>query len=71
MQLDYSPLDLIIRSLASSSSHRYTQVLKARHFGWDAGIQEPRMANYSLGQTLAVKFEVSHPCDWIPASRPV
>jgi len=28
------------------------------------------MANFSLGQTLAVKFEVSHLCDWIPASRP-
>ena len=34
----------------SRSSRRYTQVLEARHFGRDAEIQRPRMANCGTQQ---------------------
>ncbi|GEM_PF-2062293 len=36
--------------LPSSATRRYTQVLEARHFGKDAEIQRPRMANWGHRQ---------------------
>ena len=39
-----------IVSFPRGSARRYTQVLKARHFGMDAEIQRPRMANCGTQQ---------------------
>ncbi len=40
--------------LAIACARRYTQMLEARHFGRDAEIQRPRMANYGS------RFQIIH-----------
>ena len=39
-----------VSAFPRSGAHRYTQVLEARHFGRDAEIQRPRMANCGTQQ---------------------
>ena len=44
------PCPLCNLSFPRSGARRYTQVLETRHFGMDAEIQRPRMANYGTQQ---------------------